>query len=346
MTVWGFHFNSPHANLLIERNIIANGWKEMGDLHQYNNSERLRNKLNELGRYRTGAIPIYAGLLNRYVNVMQIGDIVVFPMPFGGRIHIGEITGVYLYEPSEEDTLTDYPNRRSINWLDDFPRNHFSQAALNEAGAFLTLFKINNNRAEFLNAVNRTNATAPDTQIANGTTANVEEDIAADDDVATISVAAQAEETTSDFIIRRLMNTLSGYDFEEFIAHLLECMGYKTRVTQRSGDGGVDIIAHQDALGFQPPIIKVQCKRSTATNGDPEVNQLLGTLRQGEFGLFINLGSYSRPARLLERNDPRVRLIDGNELTQLITEHYSNFAPRYRSIIPLKMIHVPDLKDS
>ena len=81
----------------------------------------------------------------------------------------------------------------------------------------------------------------------------------ADDDSATEAVSHQAEETTVDFVIRRKVAGLSGYEFEALVAHLLECMGYTARVTQKSEDGGVDVIAHMDAFGFQPPFVKVQC---------------------------------------------------------------------------------------
>lgn len=147
-----------------------------------------------------------------------------------------------------------------------------------------------------------------------------------------------------DPVIRQIVAKLSGYEFEEFVAHVLECMGYTARVTQRSGDGGVDVIAHRDKLGFEPPILKVQCKRKTDQIPRPEVDQLLGTLGEGEFGLFITLGSFSRQSVELERNRPKLRLIDGEQFVDLLLEHCAQLAPRYRSIIPLKQIYVPDLQ--
>ena len=161
-----------------------------------------------------------------------------------------------------------------------------------------------------------------------------------DDDTATVSVSQQAELTTGDFVIRQLMTKLSGYDFEEFVAHLPDCLGYTARVTQRSGDGGVDVIAHRDKPGFEPPILKVQCKRKTDQIPRPEVDQLLGTLGEGEY----TLGSFSRQSAELERNRPKLRLIDGEQFVGLLPEHYARLAPRYRSIIPLKQICVPDLQ--
>ena len=64
-----------------------------------------------------------------------------------------------------------------------------------------------------------------------------------------------------------------------------------------------------------------------------------------EFGLFVNLGSYSRPARLLERNRSKLRLVDGDQFVELILEHYSKMSARYRTLLPLKQIYVPDLLD-
>ena len=74
------------------------------------------------------------------------------------------------------------------------------------------------------------------------------------------SVAAVTEdigETTRDFVLKRLAKELKGAPLEGFVLHLLECMGYRARLT-RKNEPSVDIIAHKDDLGVEPPIIKVQ----------------------------------------------------------------------------------------
>lgn len=116
------------------------------------------------------------------------------------------------------------------------------------------------------------------------------------------------------------------------------------RVTQKSGDGGIDVIAHNDKLGFEPPIIKVQCKRTTNQIGETQIRELLGTLVEGEYGLFVTLGAYERKARLSERNLSKLRLIDGEQLFELVVKHYAQLSPRYRTMIPLRQIYVPDLR--
>ena len=118
-------------------------------------------------------------------------------------------------------------------------------------------------------------------------------------------------------------------------------MGYHSRVTQASGDGGIDIIAHRDELGFEPPIIKVQCKQILTTIGRPEVQQLHGAIENGEHGLFVTLGSFSPDARTFERTKPNMRLIDGPTLIELIYSHYHQFEPRYQMLLPLKRTYIP-----
>lgn len=87
----------------------------------------------------------------------------------------------------------------------------------------------------------------------------------------------------------------------------------------------------------------MQCKKSTGQNGEPEVNQLLGVLGEGELGLFVNLGSFSRNARLLERNREKLRLIDGDELVDLVLANYVKFSPKYQILLPLTQIYVANL---
>ena len=87
----------------------------------------------------------------------------------------------------------------------------------------------------------------------------------------------------------------------------------------------------------------MQCKRKTDQIPRTEVDQLLGTLGEGEYGLFVSLGSFSRQSVELERNRPKLRLIDGEQFVELLMEHYGRLSPRYRSLIPLKQIYVPDL---
>jgi restriction system protein len=334
-TIWCIHMGRHFGTEPVDQGFVAIGWPEIGDPRGFANSrEPFKAALRKAySNESEGKIPVWAGQLYRFVHEMRAGDVILYPSKQDRMVNIGRFTEAVTFEPAASP---DYPNRRGVNWLAAIPRDTFRQSALNEIGSALTIFQVKTHVEDFL------------AHLPGGATImparSGDEEIDADDTMAVTSSVRQAKLSTDDFIIRRL-DGLTGYEFEDFVAHLLVCMGYNARVTEKSGDGGVDVIAHTDPLGLQPPIIKVQCKKTTSSNGEPEVMQLRGTLGEGEFGLFVNLGAYSHAARLLERNSPKIRLINGTQLVALVKEHYDKFTPKYRSLIPLMQTLVPDLPD-
>ena len=189
----------------------------------------------------------------------------------------------------------------------------------------MSLFQIKNYADEFRAALEGQPMPAP---------------VAGDETVAL--VADEIEETTRDFILKTLAQELKGHPFAEFTAHLLGAMGYRTRLSPEGPDGGVDIVAHEDELGFKPPIVKVQVKSTEGSTGDPVVSALYGKLAVGEFALVVTLGTFTNQARTFARSKANLRLIDGEELVTLILRHNDKFDSRYKGLIPLKRVYVPE----
>lgn len=321
--IWGIHMEWHHELKAIEQNYVSIGWPAVGDLSKIS-PDREAFKKSVAAAYpatKIGAIPVLAGTLFRFANEIKKGDLVIYPSKPNRMVNLGTIESNYLFDPQFD---VEYPNRRKVKWLKAIPRAEFSQSALNEIGSAVTLFQVRNNAEEFLLAFE--GKLAP---------------IAEVDEEATSAAAAITEENTKDFVIKVLKSKLDPYQFEHFVGHLLERLGYYARVTRKSGDAGVDIIAHKDVLGFEPPIIKVQCKQILSNIGQPDVAQLYGHVQLGEFGLFVTLGDFTPPARQFERSKNNLRLINGNELVELIFEHYESFDPRYRTILPLKKGYLP-----
>src|SRR5690606_41987272 len=79
--------------------------------------------------------------LFRFVHDMTEGDLVVYPSKRDRQVHIGRITGPYVYDPSASEA---YPNMRKVNWLKSVPRTRFSQGALYEIGSAMSLFQVKN----------------------------------------------------------------------------------------------------------------------------------------------------------------------------------------------------------
>ena len=70
---------------------------------------------------------------------------------------------------------------------------------------------------------------------------------------------------------RRYWETLSPYDFETAMGKLFEYLGYNVTVTQKSRDGGIDILIKKGNI-----IKGVQCKHYTGKVGAKEVRELWG----------------------------------------------------------------------
>ena len=325
-TLWGIHAGrlGDADSLFLKRKVIAIGWDEMGDITSIGaDREALKAKISETyPKAKPGAIPGTAGQLFRFVNEMQPGDLVVYPSKIDRHVHIGRIAGEYRYDPSLNP---EYPNLRDVEWLGEFPRTRFSQGALYEIGSALTLFQVKNYADEFLAALAGEAPTSPDT----------------DEETAAI-VANEIEATTRDYVLKRLAREAKGYPLEHFVAHLLEAMGYKTRVSPVGTDAGIDIIAHKDDLGFEPPIIKVQVKSTEGSVGDPVASALYGKVDNGEFGLLVTLGAFTSAAKNFARGKSNLRLIDGDELVDLIFEYYESFDSKYKGLLPLKQVYVPE----
>ena len=115
--------------------------------------------------------------------------------------------------------------------------------------------------------------------------------------------------------------------FEQLVVDLLEKMGYgEGRTVGRSGDGGIDGIINQDALGLEK--VYVQAKRYTAgAVGEPEIRNFSGSLdaRGATKGVFITTSTFSNTARqtaqTISAGSKFIRLVDGNELAQLMIRH-------------------------
>lgn len=338
MRIWGVRNDHPELDL-VGNGFVGIGWPEVGDLTDIgSDKEELKKRVAEAyPDAKPGAIPVWAGVLLRFRFDMQPGDLVIYPYKPDSTLNFGRITGDYYYEVSADL----HRNRRKVEWLKTgIPRAGFSKGARYEIGSAVTLFRVKNHDQEFIDFIEGGASPVVSSPGSPG-------GISADDAAAQAEDepnAERIEQYTRDFVIETLLQELDGHRFEHFVAHLMEAMGYRTQVTQASGDGGVDVIAHRDPLGLEPPIIKVQCKRIPGSIGAPEVQKLTGTLAPGgsELGLFVTLGTFSKDAVHLGRTRQDLRLVNGNEFVDLVLEHYERLGSEWRRLLPLRHLYVVD----
>ena len=334
--IWGVHNDTLNTELL-DGGFVSIGWDEMGDLGALpDGRDALKAALAATYPDRKpGAIATWAGILSRFRDEMQPGDVVVAPYKPDSTINIGIVAGPYTYVA---DALT-HRHRRPVTWKKvGVSRTVFTQPALYELGAFLTVFGIRRHAAEFRAVLDSTDDSVEGvTRLVEAVAQRTSETETTDE-----PRASRIERHTRDFVLETLHKRLTHAEFEEFTADLLRAVGYQARVTAYSQDGGVDVVAHRDPLGVEPPLIKVQCKHHTGTVGAPEVQQLIGTQGANELSLFVTLGAYSRDAVAIERTRSGLRLLTGEDVVTLALQHYASLPQRWRSRIPLTPVLVVD----
>lgn len=130
-------------------------------------------------------------------------------------------------------------------------------------------------------------------------------------------------------LLERILS-ISPTRFEILVIDLLVKMGYgggfkdSSSHSGKSGDEGIDGTIREDKLGLD--IIYIQAKRWKPGNqvGRPEIQKFVGALAgQGaKKGIFITTSSFSKEAREYSpRNETKIVLIDGDELTQLMIDN-------------------------
>jgi len=139
----------------------------------------------------------------------------------------------------------------------------------------------------------------------------------------------QIRETIGQELLSKV-RSLSWMDFERLVVQLLVRMGYggsvkdAGRALTKGGDEGIDGTIKEDKLGLD--IIYIQAKKWQTGNtvGRPEIQKFVGALAgQGaKKGIFITTSSFSKEAReYIPRNETKIVLLDGEELTQLMIDH-------------------------
>lgn len=144
--------------------------------------------------------------------------------------------------------------------------------------------------------------------------------------------------------IGKYLESISPYKFQELCSTLLQAMGYYIDFEAPPGkDGGVDIIAFKDSLGFEKPRIKVQVKNYNEKNkiDVKAVRELRGILNPTEHvGIFITSGYFTKDAADFARHsDIHIKLIDRTSFISLWIENYSKISDENKKLMPIHPIY-------
>ena len=281
-----------------------------------------------------------AGQLFRFYREIKAGDQVVTYDPNRRRYLVGSVTTeAKTVIPTERA----YHHQREVTWTHRTLRDVLSVATRNTLGAIQSLFLLNENAAKDV-LKNAVELTAPEEQPKTAppaATSSKEESTTLED--LREEVVEKASEFIEDMIAR-----LDPYEMEELVAGILRAMGYKTRLSAKGADRGVDIFASPDGLGLQEPRIFVEVKhRLGSTMGSQQLRSFIGGRQTTDRCLFVSTGGFTKDARYeAERSNVPLTLLGLPDLRRLLVEHYENVDAETRRLVPLTMLYWPVQGDS
>ena len=313
----------------VTHELIAIGWRKLGDLSAINSQEEIRERYNCVYPDESpGKAALDISMIYKFCCKLEINQKVVTYDPLNREYLIGSITSDYYHDTDEiAEEISDYAHLRKVGWEGSVGRDVLSISSRNSLGSIQTLFSVNEEVSTELLS-----------HLAEPTPS---EDIEGDDDgldQIREDTVARAHELIKDKLLE-----LSPDEMEELAAAILRAMGYKTRVMPKGRDRGVDVLASRDGLGLEEPRIKVEVKHRSGTSmGPQDIRSFLGGLREGEKALYISTGGFTQEAKYeADRSKIPLTLLELNDLADLIVTHYESFDIEGKRLIPLVRVYFP-----
>ena len=253
----------------------------------------------------------YVGQIARFLLEIHANDYVITPALDTEWLHYGRVGAdpSYFFATTEDGCR--YRHRRRVQWAKDrLKRGDFSVPFQNTIRSSLTVFAVSQTD-EFLAAIGV--AAAP-------------------------RVAANYDPYR---VVLEQVLELDDKEFEILVGHLLTALGFEgSEVTGKTGDGGVDATGELNVAGLAKVKVFVQAKRYKlgAKVNASTVKQLRQAIPFGGQGAFITTADYQAAAAdvALAAGFPRIGLINGRQLVDLLIEHWGDIPPEFQERLGLK----------
>jgi restriction system protein len=297
----------------VEGGYVAIGWMPGVDLSAIRTRDALYPLYKQAHPDDTSNIVIgqQVGQISRFLLEIRAGDYVITPAADTERLHYGQVAPdpSYFYAPGGDGCP--YRHRRRVSWAKEtLTRGDFSVPFQNTIRPSLTVFAVSQ-RDEFLAAIGRADLTPK---------------------------PAAPQYDPYRFVLEQVLE-LDDKEFEILVGHLLTALGFEgSEVTGKTGDGGVDAIGELNVANLAKVKVFVQAKRYKLGSKVNAVRQLRQAIPFGGQGAFITTADFQTAAAdmALEAGFPRIGLVNGRQLVDLLVEHWSDIPPEFRERLGLK----------
>ena len=336
-SVWVVRAGSggAYAEQFLNNSVVAVGWAAVGEIRPGDSDENIMARFeiqfpNDSDRKRRTS----ANQVKRFAREVEVGDWAI-TYDNGGRVyHIGRVTS--------DARIGDIPGEgefylRSVAWQYQVSRDELSVASRDSLGSQLTLFQPSQQtRSEILQKTSGAPATFDDPTSEEPRETKPGDD-SDDEENLLESYLDRSEQFIEDEIAK-----LDWEQLQELIAGILRAMGYRTRISPRGPDRGVDVFASPDGLGLEEPRISVEVKHRSGRIGAPDIRAFLGGRQPGDRCLYVSTGGFTNEARYeAERSQIPLRLIAMPDLRELLVDYYESLDSETRALVPLRRIYWP-----
>jgi restriction system protein len=245
MALWLFRAgrNGEYEKRFLEESRVYLTWNNLDyDLSALKTKKDLYELLVQV--YPESKMPTvrnWTGQIWPFAHEMKEGDYIVLPSKLKpAAIHIGEITGPYVYVPQAQKPFYHY---RTVKWIAmDIPRSNFDQELLYSFGALQTICKLERNGAE--NRVREMAKKGWKSQEIVNPEPDVEEEQPESRDF---------ERLARDEIAKLIIRKFKGHGLARLVEAILKAQDYTTYLSPEGPDKGIDILASPGPLGFGNP---------------------------------------------------------------------------------------------
>ncbi len=306
-----------YTDHFIKGGYVAIGWLDKNDLSQINSREEIYPLYWAAYPNDTSKVVIgqQVGQIARFLLEIQPGDYVITPAADTDYIYYGTIgLGNSYYFDSGKDGCP-FLHRRKVKWNPTpVRRSQFSVPFQNSIRSSLTVFQVNYLK-NFFETIGKKEL-IPSSQL------KVEYDYYVT-------------------VLNRILE-LDDKEFEILITNLLTALGFEgSEHHGRVGDGGVDASGELNISGLAKMKVFVQAKRyklGTKISANA-VKALRQSIPFGGQGAFITTCEYQKSAEevAVEPGFPRIGLINGKQLVDILAEHWEDIPDEFKEKLNLKL---------
>lgn len=304
-----------HTEQFLKGGYIGIGWLADYDLAKINAKDQLYPLYKRAHPDDTSNIVVgqQVGQIARFLLEIAAGDYVITPASNTEQLYYGVVGPNPSYYYSDTLDGCSYRQRRKVTWVKQpLVRSGLSVPFQSTMRSSLTVFSVSQ-RAEFFEVIGRK-------------------------DLAPKAPVSRYDPYTT--VLERVLQ-LDPAEFEILVGHLLTALGFEgSEVTGKPGDGGVDAKGELNVANLAKVKVFVQAKRYKleARISARTVRELRQVIPSGGQGAFITTAKFQDKAAdvALDPMFPRIGLVNGHQLVDLLVEHWGDIPEEFREKLGLR----------